>query len=77
MFLSLLLLVENMPPGSRLQSYAPDVVNGKAIFFTFFTSFLAVYKGQSKLALFLCVFLFYSGRYSSGVSETFETREVN
>jgi len=60
MFLSLLLLVEKMPPGSRLQSYAPDVVNGKAIFFTILASFLAVNKGQGKLVL-LFVFFFASG----------------
>lgn len=58
MFLSLLLLVEKMPPGSRLQSYAPDVVKGKAILFTFLASFLAVYKGQRKFFL-LFVFFFF------------------
>ena len=57
----LLLLVEKMPPGSRLQSYAPHAVKGKVVFFIFLASFLAVYKGQRKF--FLCVFC--SVRYSS------------
>ena len=64
-FLYLLLLVKKMPPESRLQSYAPDVVKGKAILFTFLASFLAAYKGQRKLFSFLRVLFFYSTRCGS------------
>ena len=66
MFLSLLLSVEKMPPGSRLQRYAPRVGKGKLVLFIFLATFFAVYKGQRKFCLFLSfVFSFCSVRYSS------------
>ena len=65
-FSYLLLLVKKrmMPPETKPESYAPDVVKGKAILFTFLASFFAVFKGQRKCFLvFVCCFYFIG--YSS------------